>query len=217
MEGLSPVRLKTLLDVPYVVSVTTAATSSSSSLSFSLHDNRNPSSLFMNSVQMYTNKYAPETIVTILLVRHLQEETVDGLYEEEDKGGREPIPDEQPDDPGEVEEEEVDHQGGDEHRGSDECQSHPGQEEIFLVEPLKPDESVESLQMFLQKSESDEDSSAKTHAVPCEVHVVREASLLLIKLAGEVYSCAAIHYLEHGYGYHAKSKGNAAKANGRHL
>ena len=71
--------------------------------------------------------------------------------------------------------------------------------------------------MFLQKSESDEDSSAETHAVPSEVHVVREASLLLINFAGEVHSCAAVHYLEHGYGYHSKSKRNAAKANGRHL
>ena len=50
-----------------------------------------------------------------------------------------------------------------------------------------------------------------------EGHVVREASLLLINFAGEVHSCAAVHYLEHGYGYHSKSKRNAAKANGRHL
>ena len=124
MEGLSPVRLKTLLDVPYRVSVTTAATSSSSSLSFSLHDNRNH---LLELLLLFATKMIHSlTTVTILPVRHLQEETVDGLYEEEDEGGGEPVPDEQPDDPGEVEEEEVDDEGGDEDRGSDECQSHPG-------------------------------------------------------------------------------------------
>ena len=71
--------------------------------------------------------------ISVLPVSHLQEESVDSVYEEENKDDGETVSSEEPENPGQVEEEKVDDQTGDEDCWCDERQSNPGQEEIFLV------------------------------------------------------------------------------------
>ena len=55
------------------------------------------------------------------------------MNEEENEGGRETVSGEQPENPRQVEEEKVDDKAGDKDCRCYERQSHPGQEEIFLV------------------------------------------------------------------------------------
>ena len=68
-----------------------------------------------------------------LPVSHLQEEAVHRLNEEEDEDGREAVLGQQPDNGREVEEEKVDHQGGDEHGRRHERQAQPRKQKVFLV------------------------------------------------------------------------------------
>ena len=55
------------------------------------------------------------------------------MNEEENEDGREAISSEQPENTRQVEEEKVDDEAGDEDCRCDERQSHPGEEEVFLV------------------------------------------------------------------------------------
>ena len=64
--------------------------------------------------------------ISVLPVAHLQEESVDGVNEEENEGGGETVSSQEPENPGKVEEEKVDHNAGDEDCGCDEGQSQPG-------------------------------------------------------------------------------------------
>ena len=64
--------------------------------------------------------------ISVLPVAHLQEESVDGVYEEENEGHGETVPSEEPEHPGQVEEEKVGDQAGEEDCGGDEGQAQPG-------------------------------------------------------------------------------------------
>ena len=64
--------------------------------------------------------------ISVLPVSHLQEESVDCVYEEENEDHGQTVPCEQPENTGQVEEEKVDDQTGDEDCRCDERQSKPG-------------------------------------------------------------------------------------------